>query len=308
MTSPTAAERVAVLGHVQRRHRHDQDHHDLARHERHDRDRHVGPAEDRRQRDADGRIGGRIRARALVGQLVRIGSQQRPRQERRRADEDHRDEVRTGELGQAEARRHRAGRRRPGSDRGRLRPSRPRRRARSPTRAGHPGRGRRRRTATAGSSELPKPIRNVPTSSSGSDDHRTASVATNAPPTPIAYPAASPFRRPRRTMTVDSVDSARRGPEDDGGTGDAAPQRRAAEVLGHDRGDRDGRDVAGAAQRHAGHQRPRAIAGERPRDGRATVRRPWPPMIRAALSPGRASAPRWRQPVRPPRVARPPAR
>ena len=46
MTSPTAAEVVAVLGHVERRHRHDQDHHDLAGDEGDDGRRDVRPAED----------------------------------------------------------------------------------------------------------------------------------------------------------------------------------------------------------------------------------------------------------------------
>ena len=48
------AEAVPVVRHVQRRHGHDQDHHDLTGDQGHDRDRHMGPPQDPLERRLPG--------------------------------------------------------------------------------------------------------------------------------------------------------------------------------------------------------------------------------------------------------------
>ena len=136
--------------HVERRHRHDQDHHDLDREQRHDRDRDVRSAQDRAERRGGVALRDLVASRGLVGQGVRIRPKHDDRQDGRRADEDDRHEVGTGQFG--EAQRHgegRGGGREIRSDR-RLRPWHPRRRCSARTPAATGGRGRRRRIGTAG--------------------------------------------------------------------------------------------------------------------------------------------------------------
>ena len=115
---PDGGQRVAVLGHVERGHRHDQDHHELADDERDDRRAHAGPAEDRRR---SARACGRCRRAssssvAAIGELVRVGPEEREREDGRGAHEHDRHEVRPREHRQPEVHRRSAG------DRGERRP------------------------------------------------------------------------------------------------------------------------------------------------------------------------------------------
>ena len=101
---------VPVLGHVERRHRHDQDHHELADDERDDRRRDARAAQDLPDRaDAGARVVAGRQARGLVRELVRVGAEQGEGQDRGEADEHDRHEVRTGQLGQARLDREVAG-------------------------------------------------------------------------------------------------------------------------------------------------------------------------------------------------------
>ena len=115
MTADDEADRrkaVAMLGHVQRRHRHDQDHDDLAGDERDDRHRDTRSGEYARERHrvpASRRLRGRgvtTDARAHTDQ----GAAATNAEDGRRAHEDDRDEVGAGELRQAERDRDLTGR------------------------------------------------------------------------------------------------------------------------------------------------------------------------------------------------------
>ena len=109
---PDRREIVAVIGHVERGHRHDQHHHDLTSHERHDGDGHARARDDARQRDRDGAVAAlHVVARRGVGKLVWVGSEQHERQQCRSTDEHDRHQVWAAQLGQSEGQRDLAGRR-----------------------------------------------------------------------------------------------------------------------------------------------------------------------------------------------------
>ena len=81
-----------MLGHVQRGHRHDQDHHDLAEDQRRDRREDGRAAKDLRKPRWRSVIAWRIGSTVRVRELVRVGPQQDEGQDRRHADEHHRHE------------------------------------------------------------------------------------------------------------------------------------------------------------------------------------------------------------------------
>ena len=117
-------------------------------------------------------VGERVRVR--VAAATRTGS---PRPRRRRSG---RDTARRARAGRALAAKSPAGADevRPDDRADRRAPDD---RARWPRRAARPGTGPRPRSATAGWSALPNPIRNVPTRSSGNDAAMTAASARIAP-------------------------------------------------------------------------------------------------------------------------------
>ena len=82
---------VAVVVHVERRHRHDEDHDDLACDERDDRGEHRRAPQDLHERDP-GSIPLKGRPRC-IGEFIRIGTQEHEREGRGGTHEDHREEV-----------------------------------------------------------------------------------------------------------------------------------------------------------------------------------------------------------------------
>jgi hypothetical protein len=102
-------EMMAVLGHVERRHRHHERHHDLADDQCHDRDQHGGPAQELQHGRCRPSLcaGGAREAGVLLRQLIRIGPQCHEREQRGRSDERRRHEVRPGQVRQPGGRRDR---------------------------------------------------------------------------------------------------------------------------------------------------------------------------------------------------------
>ena len=177
---------VPVLGHVERRHRHDQDHHDLADDERDDRRRDARAAQDLPDRaDARARVVAGREARGLVGELVRVraGARRRTGSRRGRRTRSARGTDPPARAGPPGRRgRPRSG---PASARSPTRRSRPRPRCRSPTPGARTGPCRRPRSATAGWSCCRSRSAACPPSSSGNELDSTAAVAISAPTTPM---------------------------------------------------------------------------------------------------------------------------
>jgi len=100
---------VAVGGHVERGHRHDQGHHELAGDQGDDRGRHAGAAQDGPNWPHGHRRGVLVGQVVIVGQLVRVGAKEGERRDGRDAHEHHRHEIGPGEHRQADGHRARTG-------------------------------------------------------------------------------------------------------------------------------------------------------------------------------------------------------
>lgn len=97
---PHRAQVVAVIGHVERRHGHDQHHHELPDDQGDDRRGHGRAAQDGQERHLQWRARIRRVDRLPIGEVIRVRAQERERERRREADEDHRHEVRPRERRQ----------------------------------------------------------------------------------------------------------------------------------------------------------------------------------------------------------------
>ena len=244
-----------VGGHVQRGHRHDQDHHDLHRDERDHRDGHVRASEHVAQARRGTAIGVLVVARGHVGEGVRVRSQGDEGQDRGRADEDDRDEVRPGEVRQAE----RGGERRrwcrevradDGAD------------GRAPHDGAQGGPAASPREQVGGDVARQLVGRVAEADEDGADEQDRQRHEDDADrrheraedPRRVAHGQADPAAAADHHLREHH--GADRRAEHDRGAWRPAPGRGPGEPLGDDRGHGDGRDVAGAAESDARDQRP----------------------------------------------------
>ncbi len=205
---------------------------------------------------ADGPFVGRmVVGRRGIGERVRVGPQGEERQDGRRPDERHGHEIRAREVRHAERRRERGGR--GGQVRADDRPHR-----RAPDDGADRGRPTLRREEVGGDiarqlvggvAEADQDGARKQQRHRGHDDgsrgderaHDPDGVAGGQPRPPTAA-----------DHELGEREGAEGGPQDDRRAGRPAPGRVAGDRLGHDRRDRHGRDVAGAAQRDARDERP----------------------------------------------------